>query len=412
MSRLEVGWMRTAKVAGLLVVSGALGCQAQPDHQGGEADPEDVPDSIEAVTAAPPEEATPLLDRRAEPATQGMDSVRLAEAEAEAASLSRLHSMVVARHGDVVLERRFRGPSLDDAVNVKSVSKSLLSAIVGGAVEEGYLDGVRDPIEPHFPEVLPVVTGDEAASEWAALDAEGEGGEAVEVSRSSDPRAAITMEDLLAMSSGLESTSFGNRYGRWVSSPDWVRYALEEPMTFEPGSRMVYSTGNSHLASAVLTRAAERSTHALAQEVLAEPLGIRLPPWPQDPQGIYFGGNDMLISPRDLLRFGEMYRAGGEYDGDRVLPREWIEDSWDVRVRSPRNGDGYALGWWARDAGAYEVRFAWGYGGQYLFIVPELELTVVFTSDPYGPRERGHNQTLHRILDELLVPAAEAGAGQ
>lgn len=384
-----------AWMAGIAMVSLLGACQEPVEHTAGEADPEAA--DIEGLdsTSDPAAPQPSLLDDRAEPATTGLDSVLLAQAQEELGSLSRFHNLIVARHGEVLLQRNFRGPPSDRPVNVKSVSKSLLSGVVGRAIQEGHLEGVDQPIGPFFAEYLTAADGE--ADEVATPEGR-------------DPRKEITVGNLLAMSSGLESTSFGSRYGRWVASSDWVGYALEEPMTFEPGSRMVYSTGNTHLLSAILTRSTDRSTHAFARAALAEPLGITLPRWPRDPNGIYFGGNDMLISPRDLVRFGELYRNGGVLDGERILPREWIEASWDVRVRSPRNGDGYGLGWWARESSGHAVRFGWGYGGQFLFVVPSLELTVVFTSDPYGSRERGHNRTLHQVLDEYIVPAAEAGA--
>jgi len=261
---------------------------------------------------------------------------------------------------------------------------------VGPAIRDGHLDGVDTPIGPFFPEYLASGNDEDGST--------------------TDPRSRITLAHLLSMSSGLESTSFRN-YGSWVASSDWVGHALGRPMVFEPGRRMLYSTGNTHVASALLTRATGLSTHAYAREVLAEPLDIRLPPWPTDPQGIHFGGNDMLISPRALMRFGELYRQGGLQDDQQILPREWVEESWRVRVRSRRDGNGYGLGWWAREAAGHQVRFAWGYGGQFLFVVPALELTVVFTSDPWTPRERGHNQVLHGLLDDYLVPAAIMGSG-
>jgi len=363
--------------------NGAHGAQAEGKGESGA-------DGAQAQGQASPEASLPLLDRRSPAGGVGLDSLLIQEALEVAGRQSRLHNMLVARHGEVLLERHFRGPPPDRPANVKSVSKSLLSAVVGGAIQEGYLDGVEISMAPFFPEYVPVRNGE-------ADDP------------TPDPRHEITLAHLLSMSSGLQSTSFGN-YGSWVASRDWVRWVLERPMIHEPGDRMVYSTGNSHLVSALLVRASGLATHELARRTLAEPAGIRLPAWPRDPQGIHFGGNDMLISPRDLLRFGELYRQGGVMEGERVLERSWVEESWRPRVFSRRDGNGYGLGWWARDSGGHEVRFAWGYGGQFLFIVPELELTVVFTSDPWSPREGGHNQVLHGIVDDYLVPAAVAGA--
>lgn len=382
-------WPRTLALIGIMVGSGCQVGEGQVEQGKGEVDAPahsawtSEPDRGASTSSAAP---VPLLDRRDLRAGMGLDSALLARAVERAGAQSRLHNMIVSRHGDVVVERHFRGPPPDRPANVKSVSKSLLSAVVGLAIEEGHLPEVDTPIGPFFTEYL-------------------ENGGAAP-----DPKGAITVGDLLSMSSGLESTSFGN-YGRWVVSSDWVGWVLSRPMNSEPGDRMVYSTGNTHLVSALLTRAAGESTLGLARRALAEPMGIQLPPWPQDPQGIYFGGNDMLISPRGLLRFGEMYRNGGILDDERILPREWVEESWRIRVRSRRDGNGYGLGWWARESGDQEVRFAWGYGGQFLFVVPELELTVVFTSDPWSTRERGHNRVLHDLVDDFLVPAAVLGNG-
>jgi CubicO group peptidase (beta-lactamase class C family) len=174
---------------------------------------------------------------------------------------------------------------------------------------------------------------------------------------------------------------------------------------------MLYSTGSSHLLSAVLTRASGNSTYELAQDWLAEPLDITIPPWARDPQGIYFGGNDMLMSPRALLRFGELYRNAGMMDGRRILPEGWVEESWRPRTRSPWSGNDYGYGWFSINAGGHPVHFAWGYGGQMLFIVPDLELTVVMISNsaPH-PRAESHLPMLHALLADGIIPAAERGA--
>ncbi|PKP91195.1 MAG: 6-aminohexanoate hydrolase, partial [Alphaproteobacteria bacterium HGW-Alphaproteobacteria-16] len=203
----------------------------------------------------------------------------------------------------------------------------------------------------------------------------------------------------------------GPNYGRWVTSPNWVRYALSRPFVDEPGGGMLYSTGSSHLVSAMLTRASGRSTLELAREWLGEPLGISIPPWPRDPQGVYFGGNDMLMSPQGLARFGELYRLGGVMDGKRILPAEWIEASWTPRAVSPWSGGQYGYGWFVGEMGGHPVRYGWGYGGQMLYIVPSLRLTVVMTSQSDTAREGGHIDALHRLLAEGVIPAAEAGAG-
>ena len=329
----------------------------------------DVEDALESLAGAP------------EP-TRGFDPALLDSAYSLAAGMPRLRSLLVARHGELLREEYFHGAAPESHANIKSASKSVLSALIGIAISEGHLDGVDQPIGTFFPDAIP---GD------------------------ADPRVrSITVGNLLSMQAGLRSTSFGN-YGDWVTSSDWIGYALRQPMVGEPGGSMIYSTGSSHLLSAILTRATGKSTHAYAREKLARPLGIEIRPWTTDPRGIYFGGNEMRMRPRDMLRFGEMYRNGGRYDGVQVVPREWIEQSWRPRTFSPFNGHRYGYGWWSRQAGGHTVHFAWGYGGQFIFIVPDLEMTVVTTSDPNATRGGPHLRALHDLVSRILIPAAERG---
>ncbi len=229
-----------------------------------------------AATTAQPDPAPP---------TRGLDAAGMARAVATAERLPRLRALVVLRDGETLAAHRFNGgPPLDRPVNIKSASKSVLSALVGIAIERGVLRGVDQP-------VLSVLRSDAPADP--------------------DPRLAqLTVGHLLSMQAGLERTS-GENYGRWVSSPNWVRFALSRRFVDAPGGAMLYSTGNTHLLSAMLTRATGRSTHALATDWLGGPLGITIPPWPRDGQGVYFGGNDMAITPEALLTFGARARWRG-----------------------------------------------------------------------------------------------------
>lgn len=308
------------------------------------------------------------------------ETLNFAEAERRGAALPRLTGILVAQDGRVVAEEYWRGGAAGRRTNIKSASKSVLAALVGIAVGEGKLRADQ-PIA----EILPEHFGP-----------------------GTDPRKrAITVGHLVSMTAGLESTSFGN-YGEWVQSRDWVRDALRRPLEAAPGERMIYSTGSTHLLSAVLTRATGTSTWAYAVEKLGEPLGITIPRWQRDPQGIYFGGNDMYLTPRAMLAFGELYRNGGVHQGRQVVPREWVAESMKPRGASGYSGFDYGYGWWLRRSGRHEIFFAWGYGGQYIFVAPSLGMTAVFTSVSEGPREHGHLPAIHAIVDEQLVPAAEA----
>jgi CubicO group peptidase (beta-lactamase class C family) len=205
------------------------------------------------------------------------------------------------------------------------------------------------------------------------------------------------------MQAGLERTS-GPNYGVWVASPNWVRFVLAQPFADEPGGAMLYSTGSTHLLSAILTRVSGQSTLEVARDWLSPLEDFSIAAWDRDPQGIYFGGNQMAMSPLTLLSFGELYRNDGvSPSGERVLSEDWIAQSWEPRTNSRFTGDGYGYGWFLRAIAEKEVHYAWGYGGQMLYIVPALELTVAMTSDENSPSARtGHRDDLHRLLSEII----------
>jgi CubicO group peptidase (beta-lactamase class C family) len=310
-----------------------------------------------------------------------LSGVRAAEPAFEqtlavAKDLPRLHSLIVSRRGEVVLERYFNGTRATRPANVKSVSKSVISALVGIAIQRKMIPGVDAPIATWFSELK---TDREATKQ------------------------AITIENLLTMQSGLESTSNRN-YGAWVQSRNWVQYALRRPLLASPGTSMQYSTGNSHLLSAILTTATRSSTWRFANDTLGKPLGFSFPQWPQDPQGIYFGGNDMLMTPRQMVSFGELYLNRGRAGGAQVVPEPWVEQSFVPRGRSPISGTEYGYGWWIREMGGRRAYYAWGFGGQYIFVVPDLDLVVVTTSaSTVAEDRRSHRRNVFDLVEQLIV---------
>ncbi len=270
---------------------------------------------------------------------------------------------------------------------MKSASKSVISALIGIAIEQGYIDSVNEPIAQYFPEYI---------SDQSNAD-----------------KLNITIENLLTMQSGLETTSNRN-YGKWVLSDNWVEFAINQPLVAEPGTRMLYSTGSTHLLSAIITRATELDTKSFAQQNLVSQLSYSMSYWSQDPQGVYFGGNDMEMTPRQMLVFGELYLNRGIYDGRQVISEQWIQLSHRPHARSPR-GQGRYYGWWLRDLAGMLVPVAWGYGGQLIFVVEPLDLVVVATLDSTpGGTHRGHLARLYDLVERqilLQVTACNFAAG-
>lgn len=307
----------------------------------------------------------------------GVSAGQLERLDTAAAGIERLRSVVVMVDNTVVFRRAYRGSPTDQPVNVKSVSKSLVSTLVGAAQQSGFITSVSQTLGELAPDLIP---------------------------ETADSRVAdLSLQDLLTMRAGLERVS-GRAYGRWVNSDNWIRYALTRPFVDQPGGRMLYSTGDTHVLGAVLSEVTGLSLHALANRWLGEPLGIQFPPWTRDPQGYYLGGNEMALSPEHLVQVGALYLNDGVIDGERVLPEGWVSSAFTAQTRSPFSGDGYGYGWFLRDFDGIQSAYARGFGGQVLHVVPARSLTVAITSDPSRrARSNGYMQVLHDLVDTHLL---------
>ncbi len=294
--------------------------------------------------------------------------------------LDSLETVIVTRDGDLLAERAFGNNALTGSTNIKSASKSIVSALVGIAIDKGLLKGVDQPIETVLRSDFP---------------------------ENPDPRLSkITIGHLLSMRSGLDRMS-GPNYGRWVASRNWVRTALAADFVDEPGGGMLYSTASTHLLSVILTKVSGKPTLALARDWLGPLEGFRIGAWDRDPQGYYLGGNQMAMTPRSLHAFGELYRRGGVTgEGTRLISEAWIRESWIQRTNSVFNGDGYGYAWFLKDMAGERVNYAWGYGGQMLYIVPSLDLTVTMTSNQAAPSARtGYRDELHGLVSRMIETA-------
>lgn len=293
--------------------------------------------------------------------------------------LPPLKAVIVSRDGENLVERGYHGYQPTDSTNIKSASKSIISAMVGIAIDKGLLQGVDQPIAPLLKSDLP---------------------------ENPDPRLSrITIGQLLSMQSGL-----GPSYGRMIASRNWVRFTLADDFVEDPGGAMVYSTASTHLLSAILAKTGGKPTLQLAEDWFRPVEGFRIGSWSRDRQGIHIGGNQMAMTTRSLHAFGELYRRGGRtVEGVQVVPEAWVKTSWEQRTTSRYSGDGYGYCWFLKQIGGEDVRFAWGYGGQMLYIVPRLALTVTMTSESDSPSAaNGYRDRLHALLGDIVGAVRQA----
>ncbi len=290
------------------------------------------------------------------------------------------HAIAITQDGKQVYAEVFRGPAIDRIVPIKSVSKTIVAALAGAAIDRGEIPSVQATLGDIAAKLIP---------------------------SKADPRVAhITIENLLTMQAGLERTS-GRNYGVWVNSRNWVSNALSRPMVADPGTAMLYSTGSSHVMGTVLSEVSGKSLLALARDRLGQPLGIEIPAWTRDPQGRYLGGNEMALTLQAMSRFGELYRNGGRVDGKQVLSEGWVRQSLMPITRSVFSGLAYGYGWFLGESNGVGYALARGYGGQIICIIPELLLTIAITSDPTRiARSAGYFGDLLGLIENDIIPAA------
>jgi CubicO group peptidase (beta-lactamase class C family) len=259
------------------------------------------------------------------------------------------------------------------------LSKTVLAALVGIGIKKDVFEGTEQTVIETLGERVPA--------------------------SATDGVEQITLGHLLSLQAGLQRTS-GANYGPWVTSDNWVNHVLTRPFVDEPGGRMLYSTGSSHLLSAALTVSTGRSTLQVARDWLGKPLGVSIPPWDREPQGIYFGGNNMRLSPRDLAKIGELYRNDGSVGNERLFPEDWVSESWTARGESAYTDDPYGYGWFIRPLAGEIGYYGRGYGGQLLYVLPSLELTIVMTSNP-SPPSPGSSllRRQFQLIEEHVIPA-------
>jgi CubicO group peptidase (beta-lactamase class C family) len=285
-----------------------------------------------------------------------MDSAKLAEALAFARDTHLpLHSVTVIRNGSLVLDASFYPYEPGVLHDVASVTKSVTSALIGIAIDKGYIRSVEQPVLDFFPgRTVP------------NLDA---------------TKRAITVEHLLTMRSGLDCGFAPGEAELFAmfQSRNWVQFTLGLPMKLAPGTRFVYCGPGVHLLTWILRKTTGKSPVDFARQHLFEPLGIQEVVWPADPQGVNTGWGNLRLHPHDMARLGYLYLHQGTWDGRQLLRPEWVSASTSPRVSVLPYGSGragsYGYLWWVGS----DFYAATGRGGQVIAVHPEKHLVVVLT---------------------------------
>ena len=317
--------------------------------------------------------------RTATPESQGMSSEVLSDMMDQIWQKEfAIDSLLIIRNGHVVLDAYNYAYTPDYKHIIYSCTKSVSSALIGIAVDKGYIKTIDQPLLDFFPDIIP---------------------------KNRDARKQkITLKHVLMMATGLkcrDSYLYGWS-GLWdmKASEDWVQHMIDLPMLEDPGTRFEYCNGASFLLAAILQKTTGKTALEFAEENLFHPLGINNIEWPANPQGITIGYSELYMRPRDMARFGYLFLNNGKWNGQQIVPAEWVVDSTQKHI-SATLIPGYGYQWWIMSPDRYA---AVGYAGQRIFVLKDKQMVVVFTSQLGGAKAR----LPMGILRGYIIPAVNS----
>jgi len=297
-------------------------------------------------------------------------------------SLSFTRSLIIMKDNQLMMEAYFNGSGPSDSENVHSVSKSILSALIGIAIEEGFIEDIDQSIADFLP-------SDYFEGEYKN-------------------RNKITIRHLLNMNTGLDWSEDYSEY-RILGELDWVKDILEQDMLYIPGTHFNYSTGNTYLLAVVLAEATGIPLKDYAEQYLLNDIGVTVEYWHKNTQGYYSGGCNLFLTPMEIARFGQLYLDKGVWNDKQVIPEAWVKESVEKSVFFDDTfyDGGYGYLWWTHTIKGYEVKTAWGYGGQMLHIIPELDLIFVSTTNSGMEAAHENSMLTFELLEDVIISSFE-----
>lgn len=309
------------------------------------------------------------------PEAQGMDSTKLRTGLAKLGNNASLFSALVIRHDRLVAERYYHGSGAQRSNNVHSASKSVLQALVHISVAKGDIESLDDPVADYLPEYF---------------------------GNASPDRKRITIRHMLTMRSGLDWTEDSTE-SQVEKTSNWVRAILGRELVSVPGTTYNYSSGNTHVVSAVLQKATRMSTCQFAHQYLFGPMGITAEHWGRDRRGVFSGGYNVYLTPREMAKFGLLYLHDGKWGGRQLVPHGAVRAA-QARTTQVDDVFAYSEGWWMQTVSGRSMYFASGYGGQFVYVIPSADIVLV-TSENTSDNSNNKEINSRAFIRDYLLPS-------
>lgn len=290
--------------------------------------------------------------------------------------------MQLIYQGDTLIWEAYFGTGGANVTHdVRSVTKSITALLVGIAIDKGFISSVNQTVGGFLRPIVDTITPE---------------------------KANITIRDLLTMSGGFEwdELTSVSGYNQWAGAPDQVQFVLDKPLVANPGERFTYNSGAFHLLSVIISRTTGKSTIDFAKQYLFEPLGISADAWETDNQGYHNGSAGLEITPRDMVKIGQLILNHGRFQGNQLVSSQWIDNLASFKITTNSAvpyGTGYGYGWWNGRSDQGDYTFAMGWGGQFIITVPSLKLIVVATNNWSGVPSVQANEQWYRTINLIMT---------
>ncbi|GAA3584954.1 serine hydrolase [Snuella lapsa] len=297
-----------------------------------------------------------------------------------------LHSVVLVKNNQLVLEEYFNDHEADQPHDLRSASKSIRSILLGIAIDNGFIYNINDPIAKYLKIPVPQKHLDVRKEE-------------------------ITIKHLLTMSSGLDCNDWDNKSkgqeDKVYKKKDWLQYTLDLPMVNTPGEVSHYCSMGVVLVAEIISRTSGMSINEFADKYLFKPLGINNLKWGHTAnKEVIASAKRLYMTSRDMAKIGQLVLNKGKWNGEQIVSKKWIEES--TTPKTKITGIDYCYLWWNIpfniDKRTIISKTATGNGGQYIMIIPDLELVAVFTGGAYNSQK---DKLAFTIMKDIILPSIE-----
>jgi len=337
--------------------------------------PESPAISSNSISYFPDDEWTATM-----PEEQGMSSAVLDEMmQFIEDSEAPIQGLVITRNGYIVKEQYWNYNTENSTHHIFSCTKSFTGTLIGIAIKEGFIDNVSHRVLDFFPEMT--------------------------IENMDSRKGNMTLEHVLTMTTGLDWNEWNisythpdNMYNQMFGSGNPIQFFLDLPTVYDPGTHWMYTTGASHLLSAIIQQVTNMTTRDFAEEYLFEPLNMTIGGWNIDPQGINNGGTQLYVTPRTMAKLGLLYLNNGTWDGREILTEEYVTQATTSQIYAQPDFD-YGYQWWIDTT--RDIYSARGSEGQYIFVAPEANVVISITANADEGGEDISEEILQYVLDSL-----------